>query len=86
MDLEHDRERLRIIAVKNVLQNKNNKFHRREIVVMEEDFIELWFFELGLALGHYLAAAVYVGKLWHINIILTTEHTETTEKVKCPFL
>src|SRR5205814_220628 len=34
------------------------------------NFVQLWLFELGLALGHHLAAAVYVGKFWHLVCII----------------
>ena len=43
MDLEHYCECLGLVAGENVLEDEDDKFHRREIVVVENDFEELGF-------------------------------------------
>jgi hypothetical protein len=65
MDLEHDGYSVSVVAVKNVLKNENDEFHRSEIVVVQQNFEQFWLFKLGLALGQYLAFALDVGEIGH---------------------
>jgi len=71
MNFEHYRDRISVIAVKNVLQDKNDEFHRREIVVVENDFEKLWFFEPRFGLG-YNASVLRLCSLVLIVVITVT--------------
>jgi hypothetical protein len=54
MDVEHDLNGLGGFLVKNVLENLHDKFFGGVIVVMQQDFVERWSFELLLGLGDNL--------------------------------
>jgi len=61
VDLEHDRYSVRVRTVKDVLEDKDDKLHRRKIVVVQQHLEELGFFELCLLLGQDLG--VVFGKV-----------------------
>src|SRR2546423_13025233 len=83
MDLEHDGESLGVGPRKDILQNKNDKLHRREIIVVQYDLKELWLFELGLFLDQDRAAAFDVRQLRHSMIIRNSpQRHRDTESIK----
>ena len=75
MDLEHNTERLGFGPHKNVFEHKYDEIHRREIVIVQNDFEKFWFFELGFALSQDVS--VVFGELRH-KIYSATERTEKT--------
>ena len=54
MDLKHDSYRIRVRSLENILQHKDDKLHRRKIVIVKKDLEKLRFFEPGFLLGQDL--------------------------------
>ena len=63
MDLEHDGKCFGVGAVEDVLEDENDEFHRRKVVVVEYDLVEFRLFEPRFGLGEDVAA--YVVKVGH---------------------
>ena len=54
---------------KTWLKNKNDKFHRRKIVVVKNDFVKCRLFKTRFAFGQNVAVVFDVGKIRHRFIL-----------------
>jgi hypothetical protein len=73
VNVQHNARRCFAILVKEPLEHVDDEFHRRVIVVKQEDAIEVWPFCLGLGLGNdrcartariTFALTIVIGQPW----------------------
>lgn len=65
VDGKHDGEGFGFGEGEDVLENEDDKFHRRKVVIVQQNLEKLWLFELCTFFDEYTSAAVNIWKVGH---------------------